>query len=53
MGAFEGIGKDHKGMVLTLYIEQRVLKHKCLAFSRGPGGFRELQEAGTIHANLS
>ena len=31
----------------------RVLKLSCLAFSEGPGGFRELREAGRNHFHLS
>ena len=31
----------------------RVLNLRCLAFSRGPGGFRELREAGRKRFHLS
>ena len=31
----------------------RPLYKRFLAFSRGPGGFRELREAGRIHFHLS
>ena len=35
------------------YITCRVLKLRFLALSRGPGGFRELREAGRNHFHLS
>ena len=38
---------------LDFYIKCRVLKLRFLAFSRGPGGFRELREAGRNHFHLS
>ena len=34
-------------------MKKRVLKNRFLAFSRGPGGFRELREAGRKHFHLS
>jgi hypothetical protein len=35
---------------MILVVKHRVLlKHLCLAFSRCPGGFRELREAGRNH----
>ena len=37
----------------TFYVTNRVLKLRFLAFSRGPGGFRELREAGRNHFHLS
>jgi len=34
------------GIVSNFYMKFRVLKLTFLAFSRGPGGFREVREAG-------
>ncbi len=34
-------------------VKFRVLKLRFLAFSQGPGGFRELREAGRNHFHLS
>ena len=53
IGPFKGINKEYTGIVLKLYITNRVLKLRCLAFSRGPGGFRELRDAGRKHFHLS
>ena len=35
------------------YLTFRVLKLRFLAFTEGPGGFRELREAGRNHFHLS
>ena len=40
-------------MFLISSVKCRVLYNRFLAFSRGPGGFRELREAGRIHFHLS
>ena len=34
-------------------VKNRVLKLRFLAFPEGPGGFRELREAGRNHFHLS
>ena len=53
IGPFKGINKEYKGLFPIFYIKCRVLKLRFLAFSRGPGGFRELREAGRNHFHLS
>ena len=53
IGPFKGISKEIKGFVSIFYIKMRVLKNRCLAFSGGSGGFRELREAGRKHFHLS
>ena len=40
-------------MFIICYINVRVLKLRFLAFSQGPGGFRELREAYRNHFHLS
>ena len=49
----KGINRVNKEIFLIFDIRFRVLKHRFLAFSRGPGGFRELREAGRNHFHLS
>ena len=53
MGPFKRIDKEIKGFVSNFDIEIRVLNHRFLAFSQGPGGFGELREAGRKHFHLS
>ena len=53
IGPFEGINKEISRFVSNFYIKYRVLKLTFSAFSRGPGGFRELREAGRKHFHLS
>ena len=53
IGAKKGINRDNKDFVLIFSENVRVLYNRFLAFSRGPGGFRELREAGRIHFHLS
>ena len=52
-GPFKGINRANKENVRICYIKFRVLYNRFLAFSRGPGGFRELREAGRKHFHLS
>ena len=52
-GPFKGMSKDDKEMFLMFHTKHRVLELRFLAFSRGPGGFRELREAGMNHFHLS
>jgi hypothetical protein len=40
-------------MFLIFNIEFRVLELRFVDFSRGPGGFKEVQEAGRTHLHLS
>ena len=47
-----GLIKDYKGNYSLNCKKKRVLKLRVLAFSRGPGGFRELKEAGRKHFHL-
>ena len=51
--SFKGIHKELKGIFPKTYIKIRVLKLRFWAFSDGPGGFRELREAGRNHFHLS
>ena len=39
--------------IFNFYIKFRVLNNRFLVFSRGPGGFREVREAGRKHFHLS
>jgi len=43
---FKWMNKEIKIIVSDFYINVRVQKLMFLAFSRGPGGFRELRETG-------
>jgi len=43
---FKGINEEFNGEISDFYIKCRVQKLRVFAFSRGPGGFRELREAG-------
>ena len=53
-------GPPKKGLIRNIIfffpnfsIKNRVLKRRFLAFPGGPGGFRELREAGRNHFHLS
>jgi len=50
---FKGINNENYRFVSELYIKHRVQKLRFLAFSRGPGGFRKLWEAGRNNFHLS
>ena len=47
------INKEYKDLFSTFSLKNRVLKLRFLAFSEGPGRFRELREAGRNHFHLS
>ena len=47
------VDKELKENCTNCYMKIRVLKNRFLAFSRRPGGFRELREAGRNHFHLS
>ena len=47
------MNKANKHFVLIVCVKIMVMKHWFLAFPRGPGGFRELREAGRNHFHLS
>ena len=49
----KGVKKEYKEIFLNFSLKFRVLKLRFLAFSEGPGGFRELREAGRNHFHLS
>ena len=45
--------RANKDFSPKLYVTCRVLKLRFLVFSEGPGGFREVREAGRNHFHLS
>ena len=47
------IYKEYKDFPLICSVKCRVLKLRFFAFPRGPGGFRELREAGRNHFRIS
>ena len=47
------VNKANKEIFPNFSLKLRVLKLRFLAFSEGPGGFRELREAGRNHFQLS
>ena len=49
----KGISKEYEEFSPNCSEKNRVLKLRFLAFSQGPGGFRELREAGRNHFHLS
>ena len=49
----KGINKEYKICSLIFSVNVRGLKLRLLAFPGGPGGFRELREAGRNHFHLS
>ena len=53
IGPKKGINRDNKEILLFFLIQFRVLSNRFFAFSRGPGGFRELREAGRKLFHLS
>jgi hypothetical protein len=50
---FKGMNKDIQVNFSNCDITFRVFKLRFLAFPRGPGGFRELREAGRNNFHLS
>ena len=49
----KGVNKANKDVFPKFSVKFRGLKLRFLAFSGGPGGFREVQEAGRNHLYLS
>ena len=49
----KGVNKANKKIFPNFSLKFRVLKLRFLALSEGPGGFRELREAGRNHFHLS
>ena len=49
----EAFNKGKRGFVSDVSISNRAVKHRCLIFSQGPGGFRELWEARRNHFHPS
>ena len=49
----KGVNKANKEFSPKFSLKIRVLKLRFLAFTEGPGGFREVREAGRIHFHLS
>ena len=49
----KGVNKEYKESFPIFSVKVRVLKLRFLAFYEGPGGFRELREAGRNHFHLS
>ena len=49
----KGVNKANKDFSPNFSLKIRVLKLRFLAFPEGPGGFRELREAGRNHFHLS
>ena len=49
----KGVNKEYKEFFPNCSVKFRALKLRFLAFSEGPGGFRELREAGRNHFHLS
>ena len=47
------VNKEYKEISPNFSLNFRVLKLRFLALSEGPGGFRELREAGRNHFHLS
>ena len=52
-GPKKGVNKANKDFFANFSVKFRVLKLRFLAFYQGPGGFRELREAGRNHFHLS
>ena len=52
-GAKKGINKEYKDLFQNCSVTIRALKLRFWAFSEGPGGFREVREAGRNHFHLS
>ena len=48
----KGVNKEYKDFFPNLSVKNRVLKLRFLAFSQGPGGFREVREADRNHFHL-
>ena len=49
----EGINKEYKDFSPNFSVKIQVLKLRFLSFPGGPGGFREVREAGRNHFHLS
>ena len=49
----KGVNRANKEFSPNFYLKFRVLKLRFLAFVEGPGGFREVREAGRNHFHLS
>ena len=49
----KGVNKANKDFFPEFVLKNRVLKPRFLAFVEGPGGFREVREAGRNHFHLS
>ena len=49
----KGVNKEYKEIFPNFSLKFRVLKLRFFALSEGPGGFRELREAGRNHFHLS
>ena len=49
----KGVNKANKDFSPNCSLKFRVQKLRLLAFTEGPGGFRELREAGRNHFHLS
>ena len=47
------VNKANQDFFPNFSLTFRALKLRCLAFVEGPGGFRELREAGRNHFHLS
>ena len=47
------MNNEYKDFLLNLSVQIRILYDTFLAFPRGPGGFRELREAGRKLFHLS
>ena len=52
-GSRKEIDKEYNDFLLKFSVKCRVLHNRFLFFSRDPGGFRELREAGRKHFHLS
>ena len=49
----KGVNRANKDLFPICYLKFRDRNLRFLAFSGGPGGFRELREAGRNHFHLS
>ena len=53
MAPKKGVNRANKDFFPNFSLKFRILKLRFLAFSEGPGGFREVREAGRNHFHLS
>ena len=51
--AKKAINKEYKDLFPNLSVNVQALKLRFLAFTEGPGGFREVRGAGRNHFHLS